>query len=467
MKLVLIAINIFLITQIFAQNTSNDVLFTIDNENVNKDEFIRYSKINGNNLSNIDINSLELLVDKYIAYKLKILEAKKSGYNNSKEYKTKIYLYKKQLLWIYLADVSTINKLVDEAYNRLLVEIRVKHILVKLSPYSSKKDSVIAYKKAINIKKRIVNGENFNSVALETSDDPTTAVNGGDLWYITAFDLPYNLENYLYKAKSNSFIGPLKTKLGYHLIKIGNRRTNIGNFKVAQILLNRIKNDTLKLVKSKIDSIYKLVKSKNNFYELAAKYSEDKSTSMKNGIIPWFSTNQMPHEFENATYNLKRNGDISKPVETKDAWHIIKRIDKKEIPPLEKIREQVEQEVIKSDRYNICKNKILKKARKRHKIKEYYSIYEVKSEIDSTIFDGRWKIPDSIPFNKTLFSINNKKYLQTDFVNYLYKSQKPVHATSTDSYVNKKYKEYLNNELLKFEERELIENNNNFKNNII
>jgi len=467
MKLIIIIINIFFFTHIFAQNTSNDVLFNINNESISKDKFVMFLKKNGINIYNIDKTSLKAQLDNFISYKLKIKEAEKLGYNNTEQYKNKIKLYKEQLSKSYLSDKSTFNKLVNEAYNRLLVEIRVKHILVKLSPYSSKKDSVIAYNKAIKIKKRIVNGENFNLVAHETSDDHTAAVNGGDLWYITAFNQAYDFENYVYKAKKNSFIGPVKTKLGYHLIKIENRRKKFGSYKVAHILLNKIKNDTLKLVETKINSIYKVIKLKNNFSELVAKYSQDKSTNLKGGILPWFSTNQMPHEFEETTYALLKNGDISKPIKTKNAWHIIKLIDRKEIPSLRKIKEQIEHKVEKSDRYYLCEKKILQKIRKENNIKEYYSIYEIKSTIDSTIFEGKWKIPDSLAFNKILFSINNKKYIQSDFVKYLYENQKPIHGSSTDNYVDQKYQEYFNKTLIKLEEKKLEEKNQEFKNLVV
>jgi len=463
MRLALIVINIFLFTQIFAQNTSDDVLFSIGNETVSKSTFVEYLKKNSVDLSQLDNKTIEQYVEIYIGYKLKIKEAKKEGYSNSEDYRNKVSLYKTELSKGYLADNVILNKLVDEAYRRLLTEIRVEHILVKINPYSSKKDSLIAYNKAIKIKKRIVNGENFNLVAKETSDDALSLINGGDLWYISAFNLPYDLENYIYKAKQNSLVGPVKTKLGYHIIKIGKRRVNFGSFKVAQILLNKIKNDTLKLVETKINDIYKNLKLNNNFSKLVVKYSEDEGVNLKNGVLPWFSTNQMPHEFEEATYALMRNGDISKPVQTKNAWHIIKRIDRKGIPSLTKIREQVEQEVKKSDRYDICKQKILKKVRKENKIKEYYSIYEIKSAIDSTIFEGKWEIPDTIAFDKILFSINNKKYFQSDFVKYLYNNQKPTYGSLTDIYVDKKYKEYFNIILWNIEEEKLGKENENYR----
>ena len=292
-------------------------------------------------------------------------------------------------------------------------------------------------------------------MAEETSDDPTAVINGGDLWYVSAFDLPYDFENIIYKAKQNSLIGPIKTKQGYHIIKVENRRANFGSCKVAHILLPLIENDTLKKVKSKIDSIYGIIKLQNNFSELAAKFSKDESTNIKMGVLPWFSTNQMPHEFEEATYNLLKNGDVSKPVKTASAWHIIRRIDKKEIPSFIKIKEQIEHKVKKSDRYALSEKSLLNKIKKENEIKEYYSIFEIKSAIDSTIFEGRWQIPDSISFDKVLFSINNIRFLQSDFVNYLYKNQKPIYATSTDNYVDGKYKKYIYEELVKLEVKKL------------
>jgi peptidyl-prolyl cis-trans isomerase SurA len=59
---------------------------------------------------------------------------------------------------------------------------------------------------------------------------------------------------------------------------------------------------------------------------LCALYSEDVTTKNKGGELPWFGTNKMVSEFEEASYALKADGDVSRPFKTSYGWHIVKRL---------------------------------------------------------------------------------------------------------------------------------------------
>ncbi|NJO91052.1 MAG: hypothetical protein HC831_20370 [Chloroflexia bacterium] len=68
----------------------------------------------------------------------------------------------------------------------------------------------------------------------------------------------------------------------------------------------------------------------------------------------------MPENFEKECISLQ-NGKFSKPFETRFGWHIIKKEAQKEIPLLNKIHEQVEKEVIISDRGNVARREAINK----------------------------------------------------------------------------------------------------------
>ena len=53
------------------------------------------------------------------------------------------------------------------------------------------------------------------------------------------------------------------------------------------------KDSLNKAVKQKIDSIYQLAISGEDFAKLAQTYSDDKSTSTRGGELPWFGTGRM------------------------------------------------------------------------------------------------------------------------------------------------------------------------------
>ena len=80
-------------------------------------------------------------------------------------------------------------------------------------------------------------------------------------------------------------------------------------------------------MKTKADSIYNLAVNDGNFAELAKKYSEGPSAP-KGGDLGYFTKGRMVPAFEEAALKLKK-GEISKPVETRFGWHIIKLYDKR------------------------------------------------------------------------------------------------------------------------------------------
>ena len=81
----------------------------------------------------------------------------------------------------------------------------------------------------------------------------------------------------------------------------------------------------------KINEIYDLLESGQNFEDLAGRYSDDQSSRAKGGLLPIFgggSKQRMVPEFEEAAFSIKENGAYSKPVKTPYGWHIIKRVQR-------------------------------------------------------------------------------------------------------------------------------------------
>lgn len=78
------------------------------------------------------------------------------------------------------------------------------------------------------------------------------------------------------------------------------------------------------------------MKKGGNFAELAKKFSDDKSTAVKGGELPWISKGQTVKAFEDAAYSLKV-GEISKPVLSEFGYHIIKRREHRISSPMTRL----------------------------------------------------------------------------------------------------------------------------------
>ncbi len=441
---------------------TDETLFTINSKKISKTEFVEsFSK---NNPINIVENrdSARHYLNQYIEFKLKVFDAENKGFDKKQEFKDEFEKYRKQLAQPYLIDQEMVQNLAKEAYERMKTEVRARHIQVRIAPNASPKDSLIAYQKTLKILKRLSSGEDFETLAKQVSDDPQAVNNGGDLWYIGPFSVPYNLENYLYTANPGKYSNPIRTYLGYHIVQIIDKRSNPGRYKVAHIMIS-LPNDTAKkseiAAKQLADSIYQLVIEGQDFAKLAIKYSNDNGTSANGGELPWFESGKMPHEFELASFNLKEDGAISKPVKTRFGWHIIKRIAQKGIPDYKQIEEQLIQRVSSGERGEIAVQKVIDHLKNEYHFTDFSSLSTVINLIDSTIFMAEWKVPEDIDLSGNLFSFDNQTYTQKDFAKYLECNQKKMFPIPIENYISQQYDEFIKQTMLSYEETMLEKKN--------
>jgi len=445
---------------------TDEVLFSINNKKTTKPEFVE--SFNKNNAFGIDENrdSTRQYLNQYIEFKLKVIEAENKGFDKNQEFKDEFEKYKKQLAKTFLIDQEMLQLFAKEAYERMKTEIWVRQILVKIDPYADPKDTMLAYQKSLKIIKRLTSGEDFEQLAKQVSDDPQAVNNGGDLWYIGPFALPYLLENYLYHSNHGKYSNPIRTSQGYHIVEIVDMRDNPGRYKVAHIMIS-LPNEKNELAESKAkllaDSIYQLLSEGQDFATLALKYSNDYGTSDNGGELPWFESGKMPREFELACYNLKVDGFVSKPVKTRFGWHIIKRIAQKDISEYKQIEDQLLQKVSTGERGEMAIQKLIIKLKNDYHFTDFYSNYAVTSLLDSTIFMAEWKIPEIVDLSGTLFSFENKTYTQIDFAKYIESNQQKMFPIPFENYMEKTYTEYIKHTLLGYEEMMLEKKNKHYK----
>jgi peptidyl-prolyl cis-trans isomerase SurA len=139
-------------------------------------------------------------------------------------------------------------------------EIHAAHILVKVAENASPEDTLAAYNRIMAIKKRIENGEDFATAAKgkNGSDDPSATRNGGDLGYFTAFQMVYQFEEAAYNTPVGKISNPVRTKFGYHLIKVIDLRPARGTIKAAHIMVATGKEadpEEIEAARKKVDEV--------------------------------------------------------------------------------------------------------------------------------------------------------------------------------------------------------------------
>jgi peptidyl-prolyl cis-trans isomerase SurA len=515
-KLAIVLSSLLFAATVSAQ--TDPTLLTIDGKPITKSEFEAvYKKNNGKDMS-AEKKTVREYLDLFINFKLKVKEAEQMGLDTAASFTQELNGYKKQLSAPYLTDKDVTDNLVKEAYERNKTEVNASHILVKCAEDALPKDTIEAWQR-INIIKNIISGKPvskaqleeyeanvkknqysgkakptaqdsaevkkkinsikdidtqskiieakkdkkndlFEQVAKIVSEDPSAKDNGGNLGYFTTLEMVYPFENAAFNTKPGSVSNIVRTRFGYHILKVIDKRPNSGEILTAHIMLRltkEMKHDDSVKVKQKIDEIYTKLKAGEKFDELAKNFSEDKQTNTSGGQLSWFYERKFPvAEFAQRAFALKNNGDYTEPFMTKYGWHIVKRLDKHELPTFDAMKQELKTKVSRDSRSYLSKTSFIAKVKKEYNFKE---MPKTKEEfyplIDSNYFKASWKASSASKLTKDMFTLADKKYTQKDFANFLESRQTRRAKTDAASVINAQYKAFVDETCINYEETQL------------
>lgn len=420
---------------------------------------------NKNNANAGDANtekSVREYVDLYVNFKLKVMDAEKEGLDTTNSFKKELEGYKKQLAKPYLTDKSVTEKLVKEAYDRMKEEVNASHILIKCDLKADPKDTLLAYNKTMDIRKKILGGESFEKLAKEKSDDPSAKINEGNLGFFTAMQMVYPFEDVAYKTAKGAISMPVRTQFGYHLIKVLDRRPSQGQVTVAHIMVRAnpgMPAEDSIAARKKIFDIYEKLRSGQDFGMLALEFSDHTDSKTKGGLLPPFGTGTMVPSFENAAFALKDTGTYSKPFQTPFGWHIVMLKNRKTIEPYEDMKSSLEAKVSKDSRSELNKSVLIARLKKENGLVENAALVAYAlSKADSTLTKGTWKfdMADS-KLDQTMLTIKERKATLRDFWKYAEKKQQAVSAGSPSYQMKLLLKDFTDQEVLAYEESHLAD----------
>lgn len=454
-----------------AQNVKKEVLFTIDGKPYYTNEFARVYKKNIDLVKDESQKDLNKYLELFIGYKLKINKANKLGLQDNPKYKAELASYRTQLAKNYLTDSKVTKELLEEAYQRSLKEVKVSHILLMVDENASPADTLKAWQQAMDIRKKAIAGEDFGSLAMQYSQDPSAKENKGDLGYFSAFRMVYAFESGAFNTALGQISQPVRTRFGYHLIKVNDVRANRGQVNVAHIMISKPTGSDPILAeraRQQINDIYKKIQQGESFEALAAQFSDDKSSSSKGGILGKFSSGDMSsEEFENVSFSLEKPNDISQPFESSFGWHIVKLIEKYPLKKYEEVEQELESKVKRDDRSRLIAQSMNEKLRKKYQVKQDAKMFaQISKAVTEEVYSSSWTLPENPkPFEGTLMTIEDKKISGVDFLHYINKKQKggmtikplsrllsKLREDFTDDQLNVYYNENLEKEFPEFAE---------------
>lgn len=433
---------------------------TIGDKEITLDEFERIYNKNNNSITTNQQTPEEYL-DLFINFKLKVLEAENLGMDTTKKFLNEFNSYKDQLAQPYLTDEETREALMKEAYERMKKDVHVSHILLGLGNQPTPEDTLERYQTAMEIRQRILDGEDFETVARATSEDPGARINGGDLGYFTVFMMVYPFETAAYELETGEISMPVRTQHGYHILKKHGERPAIGQVKVAHIFIRTPQEMSIEeqtQAKNKIMAISDSIASGVPFGDMAQKYSDDKNSAVNGGELPWFGTGRMIREFEQKAFALDNPGDVTDPFLSFYGWHIVKLLDKKEIGSYEEMESTLQSRALKGDRDRVKREMYLDKLKEKYNYNLDKGTYErLYTIVDTTIFEGNWYPGNIRGEDDVLFSITGEVTTLEDFVDHISGIKRKRSRMPVENYVDITFHKYLEDYLVAKEKESLPE----------
>jgi len=458
-------LTICLITSAMAQEK---VLLEIDNEKVTADEFLHIYKKNNTDKDAMSYEAMKEYMELFVNFKLKVHEAEVLGMDTTASFIQELSGYRSQLAQPYLTDKTVEDELIQEAYERMQYDVNVSHILIKADNTASPEDTLKAWNEINDIYKKLVNGGDFVKLAREYSDDESVAFNDGNLGYRTVFGLVYNFETEMYNTKVGEFSKPFRTRFGYHILKVHDKRPAKGKYKVAHIMMvvpQGSGSNLDKEAKAKMEDIETKLNAGENFEELAKEFSEDRRTAEKGGEIGWITVGgRMIAEFEEAVFNLENPGDYSPILKTNYGYHIIKLLEVEPIKKFDEVKHDIKSKISNSARTSRSRDAIIATLLKEYNaeinddnVKAMYKL------VTDSIFEGTWNLDEDTDLSAVILTFADQKYTQKDFADYLMKFNRKQNPQNLESFVDQSFKMFTNKMVIMYEESILEEKYPAFK----
>ena len=453
-------------------NPQETYVLEVGNELVSLADFTHvYGKNNRDSVYTVE--ALDEYMELFVNFKLKVLEAEALGMDTAAAFQKELAGYRTQLARPYLVDGALLDELVEQAFERKSMEVRASHMLISVDANAAPTDTLRAWNRIQALRSRIVNGEDFETVARSKggSEDPSVTSNGGDLGWFTAFQMVYPFENAAFNTAEGEVSKVVRTRFGYHVLKVTDKRKARGEVQVAHIMVRMPKDapqDQVANAEGRIMEVKRLLMSGEAFESMAMKYSEDPSTANKGGLLPWFGTGKMVEAFEDAAFAIEKPGDIAGPVRTDYGFHILKLMDKKTLPTLEESRRELSKKVRRDSRAEITKTSFVNKLKNEYgasvSSRRLEALKVAAAKVDSLFYPGHPL--DGVrrsELGRTLFSVAGKGYTVGDFVAWVNGGKVRDLNRPATVMVAQEVDRYLEEVLLAYENTQLESKHDDFR----
>lgn len=467
----------------------NPVVMEVGGQKIAKDEFMKdfMSSVGERLAAKPGVTeaekrqTLDEYVELYATFRAKLKDAYALGFDTMPNLIEELKTYRDELAAPYLIDSATLERILHEAYDRNHYSLRAAHILIMVSPDATPEDTLKAYKRIMGLRDRIMGGEDFFAVSSEEvhrqQPEAPTRPNEGDLGYFTAFDMVYPFENAAYALKVGEVSMPVRTRFGYHIIKLLDKVEMFGKCDLAHIWLMG-QDSTMR--KYEINDCYNRLVDGQDF-AIVARQSDDRTTNGNGGLMPNATLNNIPPEYVDVAQHLK-DGEFSKPFFTQYGWHIVKMVRRDTLPPYESMVPYYKQKMTRDQRGEESRKAFTlssmkrygiqdltrtpvpqpkgKKRKKKEPVKMQASLQQLYDIVPVEATRNRWDYNDSMVTDiHPILTMPGKSYTTLDLARYISTHQRGERPLKSEYFVNMKYSDFIDSVVMVYVDSRLEKDN--------
>lgn len=221
-----------------------------------------------------------------------------------------------------------------------LINAKVEMAHIVRTPPISMEQKVIIKEKLRDLRRRVVNGENFATLAILYSEDPGSAAKGGEIGFYGRGELYPEYEAVAFKLEEGEISEIIETRAGFHIVQLIERKGDYVNTRHI-LLMTKASPLDLEAARVELDSVYNLIQNGEISWDDAVKKFSDDPGRNNGGMIVNPYTGATKFEMDNLepqlsfAINRLEAGQISRAIPTKtdegkEAFHLVKLINRTE-----------------------------------------------------------------------------------------------------------------------------------------
>ncbi len=293
-------------------------------------------------------------LERYVNYRLKVLEAQRAGYAERPDVEQEIQSYRTQLARPYLVGQEVTDPLVRQLYERRKEAVKASHILLTIGPDAPAADTLSAFRQISTLRDSALAGADFGRLALNHSQDPSAQREPGEpgsrgnLGFFGGGRMVQPFEDYAYETPVGGVSPVFRTQFGYHILKVDARRPLPPSRELAHIMIQPRGPSPVDSADAlrRVDLALERLHAGEAFAAVAADLSDDRNSAPNGGNIGLLGFDQgLPDAMRDSAFALPAPGTFSGPARTRFGFHILTFLREVPLGSLEEEYETLKQQV--------------------------------------------------------------------------------------------------------------------------